>query len=59
LIGQDAQSKATDLPDGASVFLATSEVTRGIGLNSLAISVFCAHEISLLAGGPLSLPGKI
>jgi hypothetical protein len=39
-MGQDARSKATDLPDGASVFLATAEVTRGMGLNRLAISVF-------------------
>jgi hypothetical protein len=37
---QDAQRKATDLPDGASVFWVTGEMMRGIGLNRLAISMF-------------------
>jgi hypothetical protein len=39
-MGQDAQRKATDLPDGASFFLATGGVARGIGLKRLTISVF-------------------
>ena len=40
VIGQDRQREATDLPDGASVFLVTGEVALGIAMNRLAISTF-------------------
>jgi hypothetical protein len=49
-MGQDAQREATDLPDGASVFWVTAGVTRAIGLNRLAISVFLRRRLHRAEG---------
>jgi len=56
VMGQDGRSKATELPDGASVLSVTGELTRGIALNDLVLSAFWRGRFHRDEGTRKTLP---